>query len=159
MSAPKEPSAAEQQLVAFHLAGETYGVDIAMINEIIRLTEITAVPRTPPEVEGIINLRGKIVPIVDLRKRMGLPPMARTSATRIIVLAFDEHIVGIVVDRVAGVVRLSESNIEPPSQLIMLREQDYVRAVGKNDGHLVILLNIQKVLRIECIETTEALAA
>ena len=159
MSVTAEPAPAEQQLVAFHLAGETYGVDIAMINEIIRMSEITAIPRTPPEVEGIINLRGKIVPIVDLRRRMGLPPLARTSATRIIVLAFDEHIVGIIVDRVEGVVRLSDSDIEQPSQLITLREQDYVRAVGKTGDQLVILLNIQKVLRIEGIETTEALAA
>lgn len=156
MSAIAEPVTSEQQLVAFHLAGETYGVDIALINEIIRMSEITAIPRTPPEVEGIINLRGKIVPIVDLRKRMELPTVPQTSATRIIVLAFDEHVVGIIVDRVEGVVRLADSDIELPSQLITRRDQDYVRAVGKTEGQLVILLNIQKVLRIEGIEAIAA---
>lgn len=156
MSAIVEPITSEQQLVAFHLAGETYGVDIALINEIIRMSEITSIPRTPPEVEGIINLRGKIVPIVDLRKRMELPAVPQTSATRIIVLAFDEHIVGIIVDRVEGVVRLSDSDIESPSHLITRREQDYVRAVGKTNDQLVILLNIQKVLRIEGIEAVAA---
>ena len=156
MSAIAEPVTSEQQLVAFHLAGETYGVDIALINEIIRMSEITAIPRTPTEVEGIINLRGKIVPIVDLRKRMELPVVPKTSATRIIVLAFDEHIVGIIVDRVEGVVRIADSDIEPPSQLITCRDQDYVRAVGKTEGQLVILLNIQKVLRIEGIEAVAA---
>ena len=159
MSAVTEAAPAEQQLVAFHLAGEIYAVDIAVISEIIRIREITVIPRTPPEVEGVINLRGKIVPIVDLRKRMGLLPISRTSATRIMVLAFDEHIVGIVVDRVEGVVRLANADIEPPSQLITRREQDYVRAVGKTADKIVILLNIQKVLRIEGIETAEALAA
>jgi purine-binding chemotaxis protein CheW len=156
MSAIAEPMTSEQQLVAFHLAGETYGVDIALINEIIRMREITFIPRTPPEVEGIINLRGKIVPIVDLRKRMELPTVPQTSATRMIVLAFEEHIVGIIVDRVEGVVRLSDSDIELPSQLITRRDQDYVRAVGKTGDKLVILLNIQKVLRIEGIEAIAA---
>ena len=151
-----EAVTSEQQLVAFHLAGETYGVDIALINEIIRMSAITFIPRTPPEVAGIINLRGKIVPIVDLRKRMELPTVPQTSATRIIVLAFNEHIVGIIVDRVEGVVCLSDSDIELPSQLIMCHEQDYVRAVGKTGDQLVILLDIQKVLRIEGIESVAA---
>lgn len=149
MNATAELAVGEQQIVVFHLAGELYGVDIALIQEIIRLSEITRVPNTSPEIEGIINLRGRIVPIVDLRRCMGLPSAATTSTTRIFVLALEEHTVGVIVDRAEGVIRLPETQIEPPSQLMTLRDQDFVRGVGKTEENMIILLNVPKVLGIK----------
>lgn len=138
----------EEQLVAFQLAGETYGVNIFHINEIIRLREITQIPRTPPDTEGVINLRGKIVPIIDLRKRLGLPPGEHTSGTRVIIVTLDEYTVGLIVDGVNGVLRIPHASIEPPSELISGVDADYVSGVGKSGEDLVILLNLQKVLRV-----------
>ena len=138
----------EEQLVAFRLADENYGVNIFHINEIIRLREITQIPRTSPDTEGVINLRGKIVPILDLRKRLGLSPKEHTSGTRVIIVALEEVTVGLIVDGVNGVLRIPHSNIEPPSDLISSVDADYVRGVGKSGDDLVILLNLHKVLRV-----------
>lgn len=138
----------EEQLVAFHLADEVYAIDIAAIHEIIRLQEITQVPRTQDDIEGIINLRGKIVPIVNLRRRLGLCDVERTPKTRVIVVDIQECTVGLEVDSVIGVLRLPEANIEKPTQIVGAVDADYVRGVGKSDGLLVILLNIQSMLHI-----------
>jgi purine-binding chemotaxis protein CheW len=138
----------EEQLVAFQLADEIYGVDIFHINEIIRLREITQIPRTSDDVEGVINLRGKIVPILDLRKRLGLPPKEHTSGTRVIIVEPGEGTVGLIVDGVNGVLRIPQNQIEPPSELVSSLEADYVRGVGKQDDMLVILLNLPQVLRL-----------
>lgn len=137
----------EEQLVAFYLADEVYGMEICHINEIIRLHEITQIPRTPPDVEGIINLRGKIVPILDLRKRLELPAKERTSGTRIIVVEYGECTVGLIVDGVSGVLRIPQDQIEPPSELVSGLDSDYVRGIGKQDDMLIILLNLPQVLR------------
>ncbi|HLK59120.1 MAG TPA: chemotaxis protein CheW [Chthonomonadaceae bacterium] len=149
MSAVMDMVATEEQLVAFRLAGEVYGVDIALIHEIIRLCEITQIPRTAPEIEGVVNLRGKIVPIMDLRQRLGLPSAERNSQSRIIVLQVDDCTVGAVVDSVIGVLRISQSQIEPPSQLVTNLDTDTIRGVGKNDDQIIILLNMHKVLKLE----------
>ena len=149
MNAVLEATEKEEQLVAFRLANEIYGVDISVIHEIIRLHEITQIPRTSPDIEGVVNLRGRIVPILDLRKRLELPAAERTGGTRIIVVTIRECTVGMVVDSVIGVVKLPESRIEPPSPLVSDLETDFIRGVGKMDDNLVILLNIQKVLRAE----------
>lgn len=138
----------EEQIVAFQVAGETYGVDIALIHEIIRQRDITQLPRTAPEIEGVINLRGKIVPIMDLRQRLGLPSAERTGATRIIVVELAGCTVGLTVDNVTGVLRLPESSIEPPSQLVSDLNADFIRGVGKHHDQLVILLNMHHVLRV-----------
>lgn len=149
MAAVMEMVATEEQLVAFRLAGEVYGVDIALIHEIIRLCEITQIPRTPAEIEGVVNLRGKIVPIMDLRQRLGLPAGERNSQSRIIVIQLDDCTVGAVVDSVIGVLRISQSEIEPPSKLVSDLDADTVRGVGKSDDKLIILLNMHKVLKME----------
>lgn len=146
--AVQEVSEREEQLVAFNLANEIYGVDIFLINEIIRMREITQIPRTSPDIEGVVNLRGKIVPILDLRKRLGLPEVERNANTRIIIVELSDCTVGMVVDGVTGVLRMRESNIEPPSQLVTDLDADFIRGVGKTDSTLVILLNLDKVLRV-----------
>jgi purine-binding chemotaxis protein CheW len=136
----------EEQLVAFTLGGETYGIDIAAIQEIIRLPEITPIPRTAPDVEGVINLRGKIVPIVDLRARLGLSSLARTPLSRVIVVQVGENTVGLIVDGVAGVLHLPTSSIEPPSELVSAIDENHIRGVGKANDALIILLNVETIL-------------
>ncbi len=138
----------EEQLVAFHLAGEIYGVNISLIHEIIRMREITQIPRTNKEIEGVINLRGKIVPILDLRSRLSMPAAERTSETRIIVVEISDCTVGMIVDGVTGVLRMSEDSVELPSKLVSDLETDFIRGVGKSDEQLVILLNMHNVIQI-----------
>lgn len=138
----------EEQLVAFRLAGETYGVPISLVQEIIRSCEITAIPRTPEYVRGVVNLRGKIVPVIDLRRRLGLPPADETAATRIVVVEVETGTVGMIVDGVSEVLRLSSKQIEPPSDLVADVDTDLIRGVGKRDAGLVILLDIEKTLRM-----------
>lgn len=147
-AAVAEVAGKEAQLVAFRLAHEVYGVDISLINEIILWKEITHIPRAAPGIEGVINLRGKIVPILDLRKRLGLPPVSPTAATRIIVVEIAACTVGIVVDSVAGVLYIPENDIEPPSELVSRFDSDTVCGVGKTADMLVILLDMPKVLRL-----------
>ncbi|HZO87208.1 MAG TPA: chemotaxis protein CheW [Chthonomonadaceae bacterium] len=149
MVAAAEVAVREQQLVAFCLANEIYSIDIALINEIIRLQEITQIPRTSPDIEGVINLRGKIVPILDLRRRLGLPAAEPTATTRIIVVEIADCTVGLIVDSVTGVLRLPESNIEPPSELVSDLNADYIRGVGKTESALILLLDMPRVLHIQ----------
>jgi purine-binding chemotaxis protein CheW len=138
----------EEQLVAFRLGGETYGIPISLVHEIIRCSEITQVPRTAEYVRGVINLRGKVVPVLDLRLRLGLPPIEETRTTRIVVVEVENGIIGMIVDAVSEVLRLPLSQIEPPSELVASIETDLIRGVGKRDQDLVILLDIYKTLKV-----------
>jgi purine-binding chemotaxis protein CheW len=138
----------EEQLVAFRLGGETYGIPISLVHEIIRSSEITQVPRTAEYVRGVINLRGKVVPVLDLRLRLGLPPIEETRTTRIVVVEVENGIIGMIVDAVSEVLRLPISQIEPPSELVASIETDLIRGVGKRDQDLVILLDIYKTLKV-----------
>jgi len=121
----------ELQLVAFQLAQEVYGVDIAQVQEIIRMQPITKVPGAPDFVEGVINLRGRVIPVIDLRKRFRLPKGEETKSTRIIVVDVPPHTVGMIVDSVDEVLRLSEDKIEPPSPLIASIDTEYIEGGGE----------------------------
>jgi len=136
----------EEQLVIFTLANETYGIDISAVNEIIRMQDITEVPRTPDFVEGVINLRGRIVPVIDLRRRFGLEAAEETQASRIIVVELDGTTVGMIVDSVSEVLRLPKENIEPTPPMVSGVDSAYLRGVGKWNDRLIILLDITKVL-------------
>ncbi len=146
MIAATQSSEQEEQLVAFNLGEEVYGVDIALIHEIIRWRETTAIPQTTSEIEGVINLRGKIVPVLDLRKRLGLPAAERNGATRIIVAETADSTVGLIVDSVVGVLRIPQASIEPPAPLVARIDIDTVRGIGKVSDMLVILLNMDHAL-------------
>lgn len=138
---------AEEQLVVFNLAGETYGIDISLVHEIIRMQVITRVPRTPHFVEGVINLRGRIIPVIDLHKRFNLPHSEETQHSRIIVVEVVGVTVGMIVDSVSEVLRLPVANIEPPPPVIAGGvDSAYLRAVGKWQDQLIILLDLEKVL-------------
>lgn len=135
-----------EQLVVFELANEHYGVDIGAVNTIIRMQEVTAIPRTPSFVEGVINLRGSIIPVIDLRKRFGLTVGETTKSSRIVVVEASGQMIGMVVDAVAETLRLTSDAIEPPSPLIASVDSEYLRGVGKHENRLVILLDLDKVL-------------
>jgi purine-binding chemotaxis protein CheW len=140
---------AEEQLVIFELANEVYGVDISRVQEIIRMTNITRLPRAPEFVEGVINLRGKVIPVVDLKKRFGLAERERTKASRIVVVDVGDHTIGMVVDAVSEVLRVPSSAVEPPSPVVTTIESDYIRGIAKLEGRLIILLDLDKVLSWE----------
>ncbi len=150
MQVEKESKAvSEKQLVVFNLSGETYGVDISAVHEIIRMQSITNIPRTPDFVEGVINLRGRIIPVIDLRKRFGLEQGETTQLSRIIVVEVDGITVGMIVDAVSEVLRLPANSIEPPPPVISGVAVEYIHGVGKLDEQLIILLDLNKVLEKE----------
>ena len=136
----------EQQLVVFQLGAELYGVEIARVHEIIRLQAVTRVPHAPAFVEGVINLRGKVIPVVDLRRRFGLPLAEHTRASRIVVVEIGDQVVGIVVDGVSEVLRVNHATIEPPSPVVAGVDSDYLHGIAKLPDRLVILLNLDRVL-------------
>lgn len=139
----------ERQLVVFQLGAELYGVDIARVHEIIRLQTITRVPRAPSFVEGVINLRGKVIPVVDLRRRFGLPIGEHTRATRTVVVEIGDQVVGIIVDSVSEVLRVNTSTIEPPSPVVAGIDSEYLHGIAKLPERLVILLDLDRVLARE----------
>ena len=136
----------ERQLVVFDLADEGYGVDISAVREIIRLQEITQVPRTPEFVEGVINLRGKVIPVIDLRKRFGVTVEAESQDNRIVVVDIGDQDIGVIVDAVKEVLRIPTDSVEPPASVITTAGSDYLLGIAKLDSRLIILLDLQKVL-------------
>ncbi len=134
------------QLVTFKLGSEEFALDILVVQEINRRVEITKVPKTPEFVEGVINLRGKIVPVLDLRKRFGLAGREFTGHSRIIVVNIDTRVLGLMVDSVSEVLRIPSHSIEPPPPLVAGIDAAYIKGVGKFEGRLLILLDLGKVL-------------
>jgi purine-binding chemotaxis protein CheW len=133
------------QLVSFSLGDELFGVDILKVQEINRMVEITGVPRTPEFVEGVINLRGKVIPIIDLRKRFALRLKERDKDTRIIVVDINGSIMGMIVDAVSEVLRLSASTVEPAPEIATSIDSQYIRGVAKLEGRLLILLDLSRI--------------
>jgi purine-binding chemotaxis protein CheW len=133
------------QLVTFTLDNEEFGVDILRVQEINKMIDITRIPNAPPFVEGVINLRGKIIPIVDLRKRLCFDSRAADKATRIIVVELDGIILGFIVDSVSEVLRISKKTIEPPPSLVSGIDSEYIQGVGKLENRLLLLLDLKKV--------------
>jgi purine-binding chemotaxis protein CheW len=136
----------EEQLVVFQLAGETYGVVITCIHEIIRMQKITEVPHTVDFIEGVINLRGRIIPIIDLRKRFNLPLEQETQNSRIMVVEVGNMTVGMIVDSVSEVLRLPVKDIDPPPPAMIGIDTTFLRGVGKRKENLIVLLDLERVL-------------
>jgi purine-binding chemotaxis protein CheW len=139
--------AKDLQLVGFRVGKETFGVPIHLVHEIVRLPEITAVPDAPDYIEGVINLRGKIVSIVDLRKRFGETRIEASRKNRILVAEIENKMVGLIVDAASEVIRVPESEIEAPPEVFQESEVKYVTGVGKLNGRLVILIDLTKILQ------------
>jgi purine-binding chemotaxis protein CheW len=142
----KKQDAELLQLVTFSIGEEEFGVDILSVQEIIRMMDITKVPRAPDFVEGVINLRGKVIPIIDLRRRFGLSTRDHDKHTRIIVIEINNMIVGFVVDSVSEVLRIPASTVEPPPPVVSGLESEYISGVGKLEDRLLILLDLNKLL-------------
>ena len=141
------------QLVTFGIGSEEFGVDILRVQEIIRTMEITKVPRAQDFVEGVINLRGKVIPIIDLRRRFGLPSRQHDKYTRIIVIELYDIIVGFVVDSVSEVLRIPASTVEPPPSVVSGVEAEYIKGVGKLQDRLLILIDLDRLLSTESLES------
>jgi purine-binding chemotaxis protein CheW len=138
------------QLVAFRLGPEEYAVDVANVQEIVRLTTITAVPRSAPHVEGVVNLRGRVVPVIDLAKRFGMPASPRAKTTRIVITTRAGRTVGILVDAVSEVLRLSPAAVAPPPEALTIGlGEAYVTGIGQLEGRLLFMLDLARVLDAE----------
>jgi len=134
------------QLVSFKIGSEEFGVDILKVQEINRMVEITKVPQAPHYVEGVINLRGKVIPIVDLRKRFNLELKEYDKNTRIVVVNIGGNIMGLVVDSVSEVLRLPSSTIEPAPEIVTGINSEYIKGVAKLEDRLLIFLDLSKVI-------------
>jgi len=137
---------AEEQLVTFSLGTEEFGVNIMRVQEIIRIPPITRVPKAPNYVEGVINLRGNVIPVVNLRVRFGMPLEEETDLSRIVVLQVNGKVFGVRVDGVTEVLRLEEESIEPPPSVALGMDATFIRGVGKIGERLLILLNLDQLL-------------
>jgi purine-binding chemotaxis protein CheW len=134
------------QIVGLRVGKETYGVPISLVREIVRVPEITAVPNAQKYVEGVINLRGKIISVIDLRKRFGETELEASKKNRIVVVELESRTVGLIVNSASEVLKISPADIEPPSAVFLNGEVDYVTGVGKLNNRLVILLDLNKAL-------------
>ena len=141
------------QLVSFRLADEEYGIEITKIREIILITEITQVPQTPDYVKGLINLRSTVIPVIDLRTRFDLPEAEDNDESRIMVLNVGSKTVGIVVDAVSEVLRISRDQIAPPPQSVAGLGREYLTGLVKLDDQPLTLLDIDELFPDE--EITE----
>ena len=160
----------KEQLVVFQLNQELYGVNVTQVQSIIPMQEIVTVPNAPLFIEGVVNLRGAIVPVVDLRSRFNLSQLAMVEAENngkkgklkqvIVIIELDDLMVGLIVDKVTEVIRIAEEDIEPPSPLLASVDTAYLRGIGKfkkekeggaadDEGQLVILLDLNRVFSLD----------
>lgn len=133
------------QLVSFHVGSEEFGLDILRVQEIIRVQQLTRVPNSPKFVDGVINLRGKVIPVVALRKCFGLDDLPYDKQTRIVVVEIHGTVLGFIVDSVSEVLRIPRETVEPPPRLGQVK-REYVSGVGKLDNRLLILLDIDRLM-------------
>ena len=133
------------QLVSFSVANEEYGLDILRVQEIIRTQQLTRVPNLPEYVEGVINLRGKVIPVIALRRRLGLEPMETDKNTRIVVVDVHGQTIGFIVDAVSEVLRISSETVEPTPRIGQV-EREYIAGVGKLDSRLLLMLDLERLM-------------
>ena len=138
-----------EHLATFFLAGEEYGVEVRQVQEIRRVTEITSVPRAPEFIRGVINLRGRILPVLDLRRRLGLGEVATDRAARIVVVRIKDRLLGLLVDGASQVLKVKVSQVEPPPEEVLQQGGDYIRGVAKLDDRLIILVDLERLLAHE----------
>jgi len=146
------------QVVGFRIGNETFGVRIASVREIVRVPEITTVPSAPETVEGVINLRGKIIPVMDLRKRFGHVDIQPDKKNRILVVELQNKLVGLIVNAASEVLKIPPSEIEAPGSVFAEGESSYVTVVGKLKGRLIILLDVSKLLHQQEVKKLEEAA-
>ena len=145
----------ELQLVSFRVGSEDFGVDILQVQEINRMVEITGVPQAPPFIEGVINLRSKVVPIINLRRRFNIETKEPDKNTRIVVVDINGDKLGLIVDAVSEVLRLSVDSIEPPPELVTGVNSEYIKGVARLENRLLIFLDLSKVISTEELASLE----
>ena len=148
-SRTRENSAEVKQLISFTVGAEEYGLELLRVKEVIRMRQITWLPKAPSCVKGIINLRGDIIPVIDLRKRLGLESVEHTAMTRVIVVEVESRHVGMVVDSASQVVRLPADQFVPPPPMAGMTTQGFITGVGKLEGKLIITIDAERVLSAE----------
>ena len=146
MSSRATQSKDRRQFVSFVVGEEEFGVEILTVQEIIRPIDITRVPHAPAFVEGVVNLRGRILPVINLRTRFGFPERTQDDDTRIVVVDIDDQVVGFLTDAVREVLRIDDSTIEPAPDLAVGIDAHYLRGVAKLDDRLLILLDLATML-------------
>ncbi len=142
------------QFVTFSLNNEEYAVDILNVQEINRITEITEVPNSPHYIEGVINLRGKVIPVLNLRKKFGFPERSLDDTSRIIIMEVNNITCGMIVDSVSEVLRIPSSIIEPPPPMSSANNSRFIKGLAKLENRLIILLNIEKIIE-ETFQTAQ----
>ncbi|OIJ09923.1 chemotaxis protein CheW [Anaerobacillus arseniciselenatis] len=149
----------EIKVIVFQLKDEEYGVEVNQVRSIERMQHITRVPRTPDFVKGVINLRGVVTPIIELRNRFGIDEVESNDSTRIIIVAVGDMEVGLIVDAANDVVDIPNDIIEPPPEVVGGIEAEYLRGVAKMEKRLLILLNLAKVLNPKEIKEIKSIEA
>lgn len=146
------------QLVSFKIGEEEFGVDILSVQEINRMSQITKVPNTPDFIEGVINLRGRIIPVIDLRVKLGMTRKEHGKNTRIVVVELKGQTIGFIVDEVSEVLRISKDITEAPPEMVGGVRSDYITSIGKLEDRLLILLDLEKILSASEFSAMESVA-
>lgn len=153
----RKAAEATEHLATFFLGGEEYGVDVRLVQEIIRVGEITPVPRAPGFIKGVINLRGRIIPVLDLKRKLDLGEVDEAGRqARIVVVKVRERLVGLLVDGASQVLKVAVSSIEPAPEEVVEIDANFIRGVAKLDKRLIILMDLPRVLALELREGAEA---
>ena len=143
-----QKSAVEQQYVLFKLDNEFYGIDILQVETIEKVMDITRVPHAQPYVQGVINLRGEVVPVINLRKRFNLSEVDFDEESRIMIISTEDMVVGLLVDSSSEVIQLEDTEIDEAPELGEQKDQGYIKGIGKKDERIIILLDLKKILGI-----------
>jgi purine-binding chemotaxis protein CheW len=149
----------EHQLVVFELANEFYGIDIAVVESIIKMQTITQLPQTPAYIKGVTNLRGTVLPVIDLRIRFGMEIQNDTKQTRVIIVTMGDIKVGLMVDGVSEVLRISDESIEPLPPMVNSVNSDFLKGIVRLEDRLIILLEVEKVLDLQDQQAVAAIPA
>lgn len=152
----RKAAEATEHLATFLLSREEYGVDVRTVQEIIRVADITPVPRAPASIKGVINLRGRIIPVIDLKKKLGLGEVEHDKRTRIVVVKLRERLIGLLVDAASQVLKVPVSSVEAAPEAVVEIDADFIRGVAKLPDRLIILMDLQKVLAAELGEVGAA---
>ncbi len=137
------------QLVSFKVADEEFGINILLVQEIIRMVYISTLPTSPDYVKGVVELRNSVIPVIDMRLRLGIEPAPYDNETRIIVINDDDLLVGLLVDAVCEVIRIDKTEIENPPSLIDKDDSSYIVGVSKLKDRLLILLDVKELLNLD----------
>jgi len=136
------------KVIVFQLQEEEYGIPVQQVQSIEKVEHITRVPRTAPYIKGVINLRGVVTPVIDLRKRFGLEEIENSESSRMIIVSKDDIDVGFIVDAANDVLDIQEDMIEPPPEVVGAIEIDYIKGVAKLDKRLIVMLDLDEILNM-----------